>query len=82
MINCIATDFGDISHDVYIRNDGACHGTRRNPRRSFTRAGPATAAIIAKAVFGVIAVIGMARTIGLGDVGIILRPLVHIFDHQ
>ena len=54
----------------------------RDPHRGFARRLPAAAAIVAHAVFDVIGVVGVAGPILVPDVGIILRALVDIVDHQ
>src|SRR3546814_1353214 len=78
----IPADRLDPGADRYIGDHRARHRARRYPRcRLACRRAPA-AAIIAKTVFGVIGVIGMAGAIRLGDLRIILRALIDILDHQ
>ena len=71
-INGITADFNDIGQDFdlgdYRTRDRAC----RNTRRRFACRTPPATAIVAKAIFGIIAVIGMSGAIGLGNFGIIL----------
>ncbi len=75
----------DLDHrgaDFDARNDFSRNGASRDPRRCFARGRTPAAAIIADAVFGVIDVIGMAGTIGVFDLAIVLRALVGILDQQ
>src|SRR5690606_38408648 len=51
-------------------------------RGGFARRGTPAAAIVAKAVLGVVGVVRVARTIGLGDFGVVLGALVGVLDDQ
>jgi hypothetical protein len=55
---------------------------RRHARRGFAGRRPAAAAIVADAVFLPVGDVGMAGAELLGDVAVILRPLVGVADHQ
>ena len=58
----------------------ACHRPRRDPHRRLAGRGPAAAAVVADAVFGLVGVVGMAGPEGAGDLAIVLRPGVLILD--
>src|SRR3546814_3116001 len=78
----IPADRLDPGADRCIGDHRARHRARRYPRcRLACRRAPA-AAIIAKTVFGVIGVIGMAGAIRLGDLRIILRALIDIRSEE
>ncbi len=81
-VDRIAADLGDPGMDPHLGNHQPCDAARRDARRGLARARPAAAAIVADAIFGVIGIIGVAGAISLGDVAIILRPLIDIVDHQ
>src|SRR3546814_2727941 len=81
-INGIPAKFNQICADAYFGYDQARDAASCHPGRRFAGRGSPAAAIIAKAVFGVIGIIGMSGPIGLGDLRIILRALVDILNHQ
>ena len=66
----------------HARNDLAGERAGRDPCRRFARRGAAAAAMVAKAVFHLVGVVGMARPILPGDVAIVLGALVDILDHH
>ncbi len=78
----VAANGADIGENIHFGDDRARHRARRHPACGFPRRRTPAAAIVAKSIFGVIGIVGMAGTIGLGDVRIIFRSLVGIFDHQ
>src|SRR5690606_27835377 len=53
-----------------------------HPRGGFARRGAAAAAIVADAVFRIVGVVGVAGPILAGDLAIVLRALIDIFDHH
>ena len=66
----------------HARDDLTGDGAGRDAHRRLARRGAAAAAIVADAVFDVIGVVGVAGPVLVLDVGIILRALVDIVDHQ
>src|SRR5690606_13631953 len=57
-------------------------GPGSDPRRGLAGTRPAAAAIVADAVFGIVGEVGMARTVDVLDLGIVLRALVLVADHE
>ena len=68
--------------DDRVAQNLAGDGAGRDPHRGLARRGPPAAAIVADAVFQVIGEVGMARPVALGDVAVVLGPLVDIVDQQ
>ena len=64
------------------RHDLARDGAGSDPRRGLARGGAAAAAIIVDAVFDVVGVAGVAGPVLVLDLGIVLRALIDILDHQ
>src|SRR5436305_418033 len=62
--------------------DLARDGSRGDPRRGLARRGAPAAAVIADSVFFPISVVGVTRAETVGDVAVVLRALVGIFDQQ
>ena len=58
------------------------HRARRHARRRLTRRGAPAAPIVADAVFRVIGVVGVARSIARRDFRIVLGALIGVLDHQ
>ena len=78
----IAADFGDIGEDRNLGDHQPRHCARSHAHRGFACAAAPAPAIVAQPVFRIIGVIGMAGAVGVGDLGIILRPLVGVLDQQ
>src|SRR5690606_27154174 len=56
--------------------------TGRDAHRGLACGGASAAAIIAQAVFDLIGVVGMAGTVAVGDLAVILGTLIDILDHH
>ncbi len=63
-------------------HDLAGDGAGRHPHRRLTGRGPSAAAVVVQAVFDVIGVAGMTRTIDVLDRGIVLGALIDVVDQQ
>ena len=57
-------------------------GARRYPHRGLPRRGAAAAAVVARAVFLLVAVVGMTRAELLLDIAVVLGTLIGVFDQQ
>ena len=73
---------GDLQPRCQFGQRRARQTARRHPRRGLARRGAATAAIVANAVFLEIGDVGVARSELCSDLGIVLRALVGVLDHQ
>ena len=60
----------------------ARQATCGHPRGGFAGGGPTATAIVADAIFLPVGDVGMSGAEFLGDFGIILGPLIGVFDHQ
>ena len=67
---------------THVRQNFAGDRTSGNPHRRFPRGLPASTAIIAHAILHVVRIVGMPRPIFVFDVGIILRSLIDVVDHE
>ena len=81
-VHRIAADFGDIGEDRHLGDYPPRHCARGHAHRGFAGRTAAATAIVAQPVFRIIGVIGMAGAVGVGDLGIILRPLIGVLDQQ
>jgi hypothetical protein len=80
--HAVATDLDDMRDDADFADYQPRDSARRDPRCGFAGRTAPAAAIVAQAVFRVIGIVGVAGTIGGGDLIIVFRTLVDVLDHQ
>ena len=78
-LNHVALDF-EVRHERLQRRAG--HPAGSNPRGRFAGGGPAAAAIVPDPVFLPVSDVGVSGAEFLGDIAIVFRALIGVFDHQ